>query len=200
MMARPKSADRKAAIVEATIAAVAELGLAAPTTLIAKRASVAHGSVFAYFDTKAALFNAVYVQLKAELDGAVFDGLPVSADTREQLHRLWTGWARWGVSNPVRRRALAQLEASDLITAESRAVTLQGARIGVEVFRRAGANGALRDQSIEFISGFFHSLAGTTVDFMVRDPARAEAYSSAGFEALWNALTQTAGASAPAPA
>lgn len=187
-MARLKSDDKRASILEATIGLIAEQGLGAPTALIAKRAAVAHGSVFNYFPTKAELFNAVYLQLKGELEDAVYPGLPTSADTRQQLHHLWTRWTRWGVGNPTRRRALAQLDVSDLITESSHMVAFERAALGIDIVRRASATGGLRDQSIEFVGGIVSALAGTTIDFMLRDPAHAEDYCSASFDALWKAL------------
>lgn len=187
-MARLKSDDKRTAILEAAIGLIAEQGLGAPTALIAKRAGVAHGSLFNYFPTKADLFNAVYLQLKGDLEAAVFAGLPVSADTRQQLHHLWTRWTQWGVSNPGRRRALAQLDVSDQITEASHMAAFERAALGIEIVRRASAEGALRDQPIEFVGNIVSALAGTTMDFMVREPAHAEAYCTASFDALWNAL------------
>lgn len=196
MMARRKSDDRRAAILEAAVDTIAEQGLGAPTATIAARAGVAHGSVFTYFATKAELFNAVYLLLKGELDGAVLDGLPgpapdavlTSDDARPLFRHLWTRWTRWGVAHPARRRALARLGVSDLITPASHAAAL--ARIGpaAEIVRRASAGGALAGQSLEFVGSVVEGLAGTTMDYMIRDPARADAYCDAGFEAAWRAL------------
>lgn len=187
-MARLKSDDKRAAILEAATDLIADQGLGAPTALIAKRAGVAHGSLFNYFPTKAELFNAVYLQLKGDLEDAVFAGLPASADTRQQLHHLWTRWTQWGVSNPSRRRALAQLDVSDLITEASHKTAFERAALGIEIVRRASAAGALRDQPVKFVGSLVSALAGATMDFMVREPEHAEAYCAASFDSLWNAL------------
>ena len=187
-MARLKSDDKRASILEAAISLIADQGLSAPTAMIAKQAGVAHGSVFNYFPTKAELFNAVFLQLKGELEEAVFTGLPTSADTRQQLFHLWTRWTRWGVGNPSRRRALAQLDVSDLITEASHMTAFERAALGIDIVRRASGTGALRDQPIEFVGGIVSAFAGTTIDFMVREPAHAEAYCTASFDALWKAL------------
>ena len=87
-MARPKSDEKREAILEATIRMVAEQGLSAPTAAIAKQAGVAQGSLFNYFPTKADLLNAAYLRLKDELNDAVLAGLPDSIDTRRQLRHL----------------------------------------------------------------------------------------------------------------
>lgn len=65
-MARPKSEDKRKAILGAAMRVVAREGLGASTSDIAREAGVPHGSLFTYFGTKAELWNAVYVELREE--------------------------------------------------------------------------------------------------------------------------------------
>jgi AcrR family transcriptional regulator len=51
-MARPRSEDKRNAILEAATEVVAEQGVSAPTARIAKRAGVAEGTLFTYFENK----------------------------------------------------------------------------------------------------------------------------------------------------
>lgn len=51
-MARPKSEDKKQALLEAATVAFAQSGIAASTALIARNAGVAEGTLFRYFATK----------------------------------------------------------------------------------------------------------------------------------------------------
>ena len=73
-MARPKSDDKRSAILAAATAVIVRQGLSAPTAVIAKEAGVANGSLFTYFPTKANLFNALYLELKQAMAAA---SLPV---------------------------------------------------------------------------------------------------------------------------
>lgn len=66
-MARPKSEDKKQALLEAATAAFAQSGIAASTALIARNAGVAEGTLFRYFATKDDLLNALYLHLKQDL-------------------------------------------------------------------------------------------------------------------------------------
>lgn len=50
------------------------------------------------------------------------------------------------------------------------------------------ARGVLRDHPPAFVAAIMGSLAETTMDFISREPRRAERYSAAGFEAFWNAI------------
>ena len=178
----------RTAILEAAVKTIAEQGLSASTATIARQAGVAHGSLFNHFASKSALLDAVYIQLKAELNQVALEGLPDTADAKARLHHLWTRWVDWGTSKPARRRALAQLNVPDRISEASRAASMERSAMGIEIVRRASADGALKDQSIEFVGSIFEALAGATMDFMIRDPRNAEAYRDAVFDTLWKGL------------
>jgi len=73
-VARPKSEDKKQALLEAATAAFAQSGIAASTALIARKAGVAEGTLFRYFATKDDLLNALYVHLKQDLCQTMLHG------------------------------------------------------------------------------------------------------------------------------
>ncbi|BCS32658.1 TetR family transcriptional regulator [Luteitalea sp. TBR-22] len=187
-MARPKSEDRRKAILSATTALIAEQGLGAPTAEIAARAGIPHGSVFTYFETKAGLFNALYQELTTELTDAVVAAISPEADTRTQFEQLWSAWTRWGTSNPDKRRAQAQLNISDLVTTEIRDAAYAYAAPVFALIRRAGATGPLKDAPIRYAGALVSSCAATTIEFMLRDPKRARVLCRTGLETVWHAL------------
>src|SRR5580704_19077906 len=119
-MARPKSEDKRDALMAAATRVIAAQGLSAPTAVIAREAGVSNGSLFTYFETKAELLNQLYGELKAETAAAALDGLPAGREIREQVRHMWSHWLRWATSYPDKRRTLAHLGVSDDITAESR--------------------------------------------------------------------------------
>src|ERR1700744_1954854 len=120
IMARPKSDEKRAAILEAATRVIVAQGLGAPTAGIAKEAGVANGSLFTYFPTKTDLFNQLYLELKMGMASGAMT-IPGDAEFREQFFHLWKKWMNWAIANPEKRRALAQLGVSDEITPESRA-------------------------------------------------------------------------------
>ena len=63
-MPRPKSQDKRSAIIDAATRVIVSQGLSAPTALIAKEAGIANGSLFTYFATKTELYNQLYLELK----------------------------------------------------------------------------------------------------------------------------------------
>ena len=187
-MSRPRSDEKREAIIEATIASVADAGVGASTALIAQQASVSQGTVFKYFPSKEGLLNATFLTLKEELDSAILVGLPQEADAVTQLHHIWVRWLAWGTAKPTRRLAMVRLDASEVITAETRETSKRIAAEAIEIVERVSAAGVFRDQPIEFIGNFFEALAGTTMDSMIAQPARADSYCELAFEALRRAL------------
>jgi AcrR family transcriptional regulator len=187
-MARPKSDDRRDAILAAAIRVIAAQGLSAPTAVIAREAGVSNGSLFTYFETKADLFNQLYVELKAETGAAALDGLPTESDIRKQVFHMWSHWLRWAASSPEKRRTLAHLDVSDDITPESREIGHQTMAGAAKLLERSRANGPMRDAPLGFVVSLMNALADATVDFMIRDPANANKHNMAAFDAMWRML------------
>src|ERR1700723_773781 len=112
-MSRPKSDEKRSAILEAATRVIVSQGLSAPTAGIAKAAGVANGSFFTYFETKADLFNQLYLELKGEMASAAMKDFPEKAALRDQAFHVWRNWMNFAMSFPEKRRALAQLGVSE---------------------------------------------------------------------------------------
>jgi AcrR family transcriptional regulator len=185
-MARPKSEDKRDAIIAAAIRVIAAQGLSAPTALIAREAGVSNGSLFTYFDTKADLLNSLYLQLKTEMAATALKGFPAGNDLRKQLFHAWSNWTGESVS---KRRALAQLHVSDEITPATRAAAHQAMAGVADLLDRVRANGPLRNAPMGFVAAIMNSMAEATMDFMIHDPTNAKKHCKLGFDALWRAIT-----------
>jgi AcrR family transcriptional regulator len=187
-MARPRSDDKRNAILDAAVRVIMKQGLSAPTAEIAREAGVASGTLFTYFDTKADLLNTLYLELKGEMATSALEGIPTKAKIRDQFLHMWTNWTRWAVHHPERRRALSQLGVSEEITPATRTASHQTmATIGA-LLQQAYSRGPLRDAPMGFVVAIMNSMAEATMDYMISDPSRADRHSKAGFEALWRVI------------
>lgn len=186
-MSRPRSDEKKSAILRAATRVIVTQGLSAPTAGIAKEAGVSNGSLFTYFETKPELFNQLYLALKAEMSSAAMKDLPGGVE-REQVFHVWRNWMHWTVSYPEKRRALAQLEVSDEITPETRAAGHKIMAGIAELLERSRVHGPLRGAPKEFALRIMNSVAEATMDFMTQDTAHAEQHCKEGFEALWRVV------------
>ena len=190
-MPRPRSEDRRNGILSAAIRVVASQGLGAATAAIAKEAGVSNGSLFLYFETKATLLNELYIVLKTEMGATAVAGLPGSGEPREQVRHMWKQWLRWATANPEKRRALAQLEVADEVTAESHQIVRLAQRDMAGLLERSRAGGPMRDAPLAFVVTIIGAIADATMDAMIREPTEAEARSDAAFEAVWRVLAGT---------
>src|SRR5260221_8736983 len=113
-MARPKSEDKRNAILEAATRLFAERGLtAAPTSEISKQAGVAEGTLFTYFKTKDDLINALYREIKLELADAMMSDFPRKKNVRIKLRHVWDRYVNLCIANSEQPKALAQLQVSE---------------------------------------------------------------------------------------
>ena len=57
-----------------------------------------------------------------------------------------------------------------------------------ELMERMRASGPLRNTPMDFVGAIMNSLAETTMDFMIADPANAKKHCKVGFEAFWRVI------------
>jgi AcrR family transcriptional regulator len=189
---RPKSEDKRNAILDAATGLFAERGLAAaPTSEISKRAGIAEGTLFTYFETKDDLINSLYRELKLELADAMMSDFPRKKNVRTRLRHVWDRYVNWGIANPKQRKVLAQLTVSEVVTKESRDAgstpfvelqTMIRDAIEQRVFRN--------DLPVELISKSLAALVEATIDLTVTNPSKANKYRDSGFQMFWAGITK----------
>jgi AcrR family transcriptional regulator len=191
-VARPKSEDKRNAIIDAATRLFAERGLtAAPTSEISKQAGVAEGTLFTYFKTKDDLINALYRGIKLELADAMMSDFPRKKNVRTRLRHVWDRYVNWGIANPEQRKVLAQLQVSEVLTKDSRNA---GSAPFVEfqtMIRDAIEKGIFRnDVPVELISKSLAALVEATIDLTVSNPSKAKKYRDSGLQMFWAGITK----------
>jgi AcrR family transcriptional regulator len=191
-VARPKSEDKRNAILDAATRLFAERGLtAAPTSEISKLAGVAEGTLFTYFKTKDDLINALYRDIKLELADAMMSDFPRKKNVRTRLRHVWDRYVNWGIASPKQRKVLAQLQVSEVLTKESKE---GGSAPFVEfqiMIRDAIEQRVFRnDLPVELISKSLAALVEATIDLTVSNPSKANQYRDSGFQMFWAGITK----------
>jgi AcrR family transcriptional regulator len=191
-VARPKSEDKRNAILNAATRLFAERGLAAaPTSEISNWAGVAEGTLFTYFRTKDVLINSLYQEIKLELADAMMSDFPRKKNVRTRLRHVWDRYVNWGIANPRERKVLAQLQVSEVLTKESRDA---GSAPFVEfhtMIRDAVEQRIFRnDLPVELISKSLAALVEATIDLTVSSPSKAKHYQDSGFQMFWSGVTK----------
>ena len=168
----------------AAAATIAEQGMVgAPTSMIAKRAGVAEGTLFRYFATKDELLNELYLHVKEQMCDAIAQNYRATDSLVQRMETLWNSYIDWGLANPVSCKAVNQLAVSSVITAESLAKA-------EEMFPDLGVGKAFGANPVfagveDFAEAMFIALADTTMACAANSPSKAEKYKASGFAALW---------------
>jgi AcrR family transcriptional regulator len=189
-MAKPKSEDKRNAILSAAAQVFAERGLGAPTAAITRAAGIAEGSLFTYFKTKDELINALYRELKLELADAMMSSFPRKQSVRHRLEHVWNGYVQWGVANPDQQKVLRQIQVWSGLTQESKQAGSAPFNEMQRMTEDAVTQRIYKDMPQTLIGAALVAIAEMTMDFMVREPESAEMYRTAGFEMLWAAITR----------
>ncbi|ABA87546.1 transcriptional regulator, TetR family [Syntrophotalea carbinolica DSM 2380] len=114
-----KIADKRSALLRAALDLFAENGFnASPTSLIAKRAGVASGTLFVHFKNKEGLIRELYKEVSAQLDDLVWNNsedLPF----RERFLSAFSQYLRFFLAHPKEFRFGEQYYFSPFCDSES---------------------------------------------------------------------------------
>src|ERR1700723_2185716 len=173
-MAKPKSEDKRNAILSAASHVFAERGLGAPTLAITSAAGISEGSLFTYFKTKDELINALYREIKLELADAMMSGFPRKQSVRNRLQHVWNHFVDWGVANPNQQRVLKQIQVWGGLTEESKNAGFAPFTEIQRMAEDAATQKIYKDIPQAFIGAALSALAEMTMEFIAREPERAE--------------------------
>jgi AcrR family transcriptional regulator len=191
-VARPKSENKRNAILDAATRLFAERGLAAaPTSEISRRADIAEGTLFTYFRTKDDLINSLYREIKLELADAMMSDFPRKKNVRTRLRHVWDRYVNWGIANPKQRKVLAQLQVSEVLTKESRDAG-SAPFVEFQTMIRDAIDGRVfrNDLPVELISKSLAVLVEATIDLTASNPSKANKYRDSGFQVFWAGITK----------
>jgi transcriptional regulator, TetR family len=189
-VARPKSEDKKQALLEAAAVAIAQQGIAASTAMIARNAGVAEGTLFRYFATKDDLLNALYLHLKTSLCETMLAGMADPISPKNFTRSIWNSYIDWGVRNPLGHKAIRRMAVSEKITADTKQQVTDMFPELNKLCQRSVRDVFLSDSYRAFGDALFLSLAETTIEFASHEPQRAADLTALGFEAMWLALAE----------
>jgi len=187
-LSRPRSDDKRRAILDAALHVFAERGIAsAPTSAISTAAGVAEGSLFTYFKTKDELMNALYLELRMEFSEYLTD-FPHDADARTRLKYIWDKYLELGSAHPERLKVLAQLRASGRLFKEQETPAFALLQV-LKATGEAAQGSELRDAPAEYLVLMFRAMAEITVEYVNANPDRSGGCQELGFKMVWKVFT-----------
>ncbi|MGB0384387.1 MAG: TetR/AcrR family transcriptional regulator [Ardenticatenaceae bacterium] len=153
---RKKEGNKKQAIFDATLRLITERGFhATPTSLIAKEAGIATGTLYLYFDSKNDLLNKLYIKVKTHMAEGWTEGLSSDATIQEGLELLWRNMLNHRLSYPIEFAFVEQFENSPLLdqaTLEARREMFEPVYV---LFAQALAKKVIKDMSKDIVTSLF---------------------------------------------
>lgn len=189
-MARPKSEDKRNAILAEATRVFANKGLSASTASITNSAGMAEGTLFIYFKGKDELINTLYAEIKQDLGEAMLAGYPSKAPVKARTQHVWNRYVEWGMENPDQLAVLNKIKVWEGLKPEvSEATSARFSELH-GLIENAINEGVFKDLPFEFVIAMLTAQAETTMQFMRQHPKESKLYRDKGFEIFWNGMQQ----------
>jgi AcrR family transcriptional regulator len=187
-MSRPRSEQKRQAILDAALRIFAERGVAAsPTSAISQAAGVAEGTLFTYFKTKEELMHELYLEVRHGFSRTLHD-YPHQADARTRMRYIWDKYMEFGAAHPEYLTVQMQLRTPGKLFKENETPTLAFIEM-LKAAREAVGGNELRNAPPEFPVLMMRAQAESTLEFITAHPEWAATCKELGFKALWRGLT-----------
>jgi len=186
-LSRPRSGDKRKAILDAALQVCAERGIGgAPTSAISRMAGVAEGSLFTYFKTKDDLLNELYHELRMEFSRRLPD-FPHGTDAHTRLRYIWERFLDLGMEHPEQLKVLAQLRASGRLIRDDEEPSFALIEV-MRAISEADSEGDFREVPAEYLVLMIRAQLEVTVEFIHAHPETSTACREWGFKMLWKEL------------
>lgn len=104
-----KNSDKRTEIMQAALRLIAEHGFhGAPMAMIAEKAGVGTGTIYCHFESKDALINALFLELRGTITAVLLEGYSVDKPIRERFLHLSTTLLKYFIENSLHFRFIEQ--------------------------------------------------------------------------------------------
>ena len=163
--------DRRQKVLDTALKLFIERGIdKTPTSLIAKEAGVATGTLFHYFKDKEALVNSLFLEVKKNLAEEVLSGLKETSSDLDLLKNWWTSLVKWGIENPMHFRLMKQISNYPGITDHTRDIGASQFEFLRKAYRNAVKKGVLKKVDEEFVKLFYLNSVQTAIEHFHQFP------------------------------
>jgi len=156
--------DKKQAIFKAMMELVTENGFhATPMSLVAKKANVAAGTIYHYFESKEQLINALYAQLKQQMGEAMLSKDDASKNYKERFFLFWFNLYEFFLHNPQEFLFLEQYANSPFIHQVVKEENRHAYQPVIDFMNQGMKSGVLREMNIELMTALVYGSVVSTV-------------------------------------
>lgn len=184
--------NKQTQLIEAAIDLFAKEGFwNTPTSSIAKHAKVATGTLFNYFESKDALIDAVYLQLKHEWSSSIMENIPEKDGFKAVAEHFWFQFISWSLQNPVRYMLMMQLKLSNLVSAEAQRRQDEELAFGYILIKNGIADGVIKPMDPKYYTLIFMAHMEAAVKYAMENQLRdmpLTKHIATGFEIFWDGV------------
>jgi len=184
--------DKREAVMLAALELVGKNGFhGAPMALIAKRAGVAAGTIYRYFESKDLLIRETYACLEGRILAAVMAEYPDERPMRERFHHIWQRLFAYFLAFPLEFRFIEQFHNSPYGVASRRDKMLgkEDKDIITELFEEGRKQQLIKDLPLPVIFALtFGPLADLCRDHILQFIVLDDALIALTVEACWDAV------------
>ena len=170
---RRNSEEKQTAILSAALSLFVERGFhgtAMPP--LAKKAGVAAGTIYHYFESKEVLVNVLFRHWKGVIAQRIYTAFPHGGSPREQFRAIWTSMAQFALANPEAFAFLEFHHHASYLDGESRNLDASLKTFGEGFVTIAQQAGVLKDMPppalMELTFGAFNGMMRAHYDGRIR--------------------------------
>ncbi len=161
-----------------------------PTSLIAKEAGVATGTLFHYFATKEELINQVYLKCKDNMMTQAFKGVAEEKTYRSKVKRAYENMLHWGVKYKDDYLFLQQFSNSPSISESTREEGRMRFEAIYQMIRQGMEDEIFKSMDPEYLIELIYGFFGANIQYLMAFPDKLEDHSfrEFSFTVLWDAI------------
>jgi AcrR family transcriptional regulator len=184
--------DKREKILKAALNLFTERGFHnTPTSLIAKEAGVATGTLFHHFKNKEELINRLYLDLKKQKMNALIEAVDETASLQEKLKSMWINGVQWGIMHPKEFQFVMQYSNSPFISHLTKEQAMGEYQSTFCLFEQAISDGLIKPAYPEFVADYFEGIFNLAVSHFRKYPEKiSEENLDLAFDMCWNGIAR----------
>ncbi|MEM6316133.1 MAG: TetR/AcrR family transcriptional regulator [Bacteroidota bacterium] len=185
-----KSAEKEAEIERVVLDITWEVGLAGlKMSNIAKRANLAHGTVYIYFKNKQDLINGLFKKVKRKAAYSIGTGSEIDGNFYEALQTIWRKFIVYLVENQREIHFLRQCMESPFLEENNLKLSDVYKQNFLDFLEKGKASKNVKSMNTELLSSIFSGLAREIVDRIEEETLELnDDLIADSFELCWHAI------------
>ena len=182
--------DKRDQILKASLNLFTERGFHnTPTSLIAKEAGVATGTLFHHFKNKEELINSLYLDLKMNKMKMLSEYINPADTIEVKIKSAWINGVKWGIMHPKEYQFVMQFSNSPFITNLTREQAMGQYESIIGLFEQAIKDGIIKATYPEFVVDYFEGIFNLAVSHFRKYPDKiSEENLDMTFDICWDGI------------